>query len=91
MFQPFIQQQKSVAFPVQCFQTVSSSSAKQEHGFLERIHLKLCFYDRGQTINSSTQVRVSAGYVDRAAAVKIVQHDFKIRSTVSMVAASAPT
>lgn len=53
------------------------------------MHSKLHFHDPGQSIDSSPQISITAGYVNRATAIEIVQHSFMIRSTVSTVAQSA--
>ena len=89
--QTLIQQQKAVSLPVQRLESVPSSPAEQEQRPLKRVHLKLGFYQIGQPINASPQVCVSAGDVHRAAAVKIVQHDFAAWRIACSVAPSAPS
>ncbi len=45
----------------------------------------------GQTVDPTAQVRIATGDIHLFRSGKVAQHNFKIRSTVSTVAASAPT
>ena len=90
LLQPFVQQQKSVSFPVQCLQPVPFPSAEQKHHPLKRVHLILALHDAGKSIYPSPQIRVSAGNIHRIAAVEIVQHDCIAWIIARIVAASAP-
>ena len=67
-------EKKSVTLPVQCFDSVSSSSAEQKQRRLEWIHLELGLDHTGQTVDAASQICVSASYVDRTATIEIVQH-----------------
>ena len=67
---------KSRLPPVQRLESVPPSSAEQKQRPLKRIHLELGLYQSGQSINASPQICVSAGDIHRAAATKIVQHNF---------------
>ena len=89
-FQTFVQQKKAVSLPVQGLDTVSFSAAEQEQRRLKGIHLELCAYHAGQTVDPTPQIRITTGNVHRTAAIEIVQHSFKIRSTASTVVGSAP-
>ena len=89
-FQPLVKQHKSVAFPVQRLDSVPPSAAEQEQGVGEGIQVKLLLHHGGQPVNAPPQVGVAAGNVDLVRSREIAQHDFRIRSTVSTVAASAP-
>ena len=90
VFQPFIQQQESIAFPVESFNTVSLSAAKQKQCRLKGIHLELRAHHTGQAVNSASQIRIAAGDIHRAAAIEVIQHRFKIWRTASTVDGSAP-
>src|SRR5699024_4544011 len=91
VLQPFIQQEKSVSFPVQSLDAVLSSAAEQEQHFLKGVQLKLRLHNAGQSVNSPPQIRVSACNVNGAAAVEIVQHDFAAWSSACSVFVSAPS
>ena len=89
-FQALIQQYKSVAFPVQCLDSIPASTAEQEQGICEWIQIELLLNHGGQPINPTAQVGVAAGDVYPVCPSEVGQHDFSSRSTVSTVAASAP-
>src|SRR5699024_5968380 len=89
--QTLIQQQKPVSLPVQCLEPVPPPPAEQKQRPLKGIHLELSLYQIGQPINASLQVCVSAGNVPRAAAPKLVQHDFAAWRIACSVASSAPS
>ena len=88
--QALVQQQKSIAFPVQCFDPVPASATEQKQRVGERIQLKLLLNYAGQTIDSSSEVGVAAGDIDFVSSGKIIQHDCRICSTMAVVSASAP-
>ena len=90
LLQPFIQQQKSVSFPVQCLQPVPFPSAEQKHHPLKRIHLILALHDASQSIYSPPHVCVPTGYVHWAPTVEIVQHNCNVWSIAWIIWASAP-
>ena len=63
-FKPLVEQEKAVAFPVERFDPVSSSAAKQEQRVGTRVKTKLLFNDSRQTVDSTTKIGVAAGEVD---------------------------
>ena len=81
---------KSIPFPVQCLDPIPPSAAEQEQGVGERIQMELLLNHGGQTVNAPPQVGVAASDVDPVCPGEVAQHDFRIRSTVSTVATSAP-
>ena len=89
-FQTLVQQYKPVAFPVQRFDSIPASAAEEEQGVGKWIQVKLLLYKSGQSVNPASQVSIAAGDIDPVGTGKVAQHNFKIRSTVSTVAASAP-
>jgi len=50
----------------------------------------LLLNQRRQSVNTAAQIRITAGDVHPFGSGEVSQHDFKTRSTVSTVAASAP-
>ena len=88
--QALIQQQKSIAFPVQGFDPVPASAAEQKQGVGERSQLKLLLNHVGQTIDAPSEVGVAAGDIHFVGSGKIIQHDCRIRSNMAVVSASAP-
>ena len=52
--------------------------------------LKLCLHYSRQTVYSSSKVCISAGYVNRATAIKVVQHCLSASNTALSVSLSAP-
>lgn len=88
--QPLVQQDKSVALPVQCLDPVPSSAAEEEQCVAERIQVELLLDKNSQSVYPSAKICVTAGNIHPVRTSKIAQHDFRIRSTVSTVAASAP-
>lgn len=83
-------QLKAVLFPVQALDAVSPPPAKQKQCVGEGVQFKLLLDHSGQTVYSFAQIGVATGDVDLVGPGKVVQHDFKIRSIISTVAASAP-
>ena len=88
-FQPFVEQEKTVALPIQRFDSVSSPAAKQEQRVCAGIKFELLFNDSRQTVYSATKIGVAAGEVDLRPA-EIVQHDFSALNIAVRVASSAP-
>ena len=88
--QPLVQQYEAIAFPVQCLDAVSASAAEQEQCIGEWIQIELLLNKSCQSVYSTAKICVTAGNVHPVGTIKVCQHDFKIRSTVSTVAASAP-
>lgn len=88
--QTLVQQDKSVAFPVPCLDSIPASTAEQEQGIGERIQIELLLNQGSQPIYPTAQVSIIAGNVYPVGPGKVTQHDFNIRSTVSTATASAP-
>ena len=88
--QPLVQQHKAVALPVQSLDPILSSAAEQEQRIGEGVQPKLLFDKSGQTVNTKPEVGAAAGDYDPVCTGEICQHDFRTRSTVSTIAASAP-
>ena len=64
LFKPLVEQKKAVSLPVERFDSVGSSAAKQEQCVGTRIKFKLLFNDSRQTVDSTTKIGVAAGEVD---------------------------
>ena len=64
LFKPFVEQEKTVALPVECFDSVGSSAAEQKQCVGTRVKLELLFNDGRQTVNPTAKIRVAAGKVD---------------------------
>ena len=60
VFKPFVQHDKSVAFPKQCFKAVSTSPAEQEQAVRKQIELELLTYDSRKTVDGFSHIRMSA-------------------------------
>lgn len=75
LLQPFVEEDKTIPFPVQTFNPVPPPSAKQKQRIGERVQLKLLLYHCCQTVNPFAQVCVTTGDVDLVRSRKIVQHD----------------
>ena len=88
--QPIVQQHKSVSFPVQGLDPVTPSAAEQEQRVGEGVQPELLLNQRSQAVNTKPEVSAAAGDYDAVCTGEICQHDFRTRSTVSTVAASAP-
>ena len=88
--QPLIQQEESVALPVKRLDPVTPSSTEQKQSIGERIQLKLLLNKSGQSIDSSTQICVTAGNVDPVGPGKITQHDRSVSSSKDSVSGSIP-
>ena len=88
--QALVQQQKSIPFPVQGFDSVTAPAAEQKQRVGERIQLELLLNYAGQTIDSPSEIGIAAGDVDLVSSRKIIQHDCRTRSSMAVVSASAP-
>ena len=64
LFKPLVEQEKAVAFPVECFDSVGSPAAEQKQRVGTWIKLELLFNDSSQTINPTAKISVAAGEVD---------------------------
>ena len=64
LFKSLVEQEKAVALPVERFDSVGSSAAKQEQCVGTRVKFELLFNDSRQTIDPSAKVSVAAGEVD---------------------------
>ena len=53
LFKSLVEQEKAIAFPVECFDSVSPSAAKQEQRVGAWVDLKLLFNDRRQTVDTT--------------------------------------
>ena len=87
---PLVQEHKSVALPVQGFDSVPTPATEEKQRIAEWIQVKLLLNHGRKAVNSTAQVGRTAGNVHPVSAIEVIQHDFRIRSTVSAVAASAP-
>ena len=88
--QPLVQQHKSVALPEQGLDPILPSAAEKEQRVGERIQPELLLNQRSQAVNTKPEVCAAASDYDPVSTGEICQHDFRTRSTVSTVAASAP-
>lgn len=88
--QALVQQQKSIAFPVQCFNPVPVSATEQKQRVGERIQPEQLLNHTGQTIDSPSKIGVTAGNIDLVAYSKIIQHDCRICSSMAVVLAFVP-
>lgn len=89
LFKSLVEQEKAIAFPVECFDSVGSPAAKQEQRVGTRVKPELLFNDSRQTVNPTAKIGVTAGKVDLRSA-EIVQHDFSALNIAVRVASSAP-
>ena len=89
LFKPLVEQEETVSLPVERFDSVGSSAAKQEQCVGTRIKFKLLFNDSRQTIDPTAKIGVAAGEVDLRSA-EIAQHDLSTRNNAASVASSAP-
>lgn len=64
LFKPLVEQEKAVTLPVERFDSVGSSAAKQKQCVGTRIKLKLLFNDGCQAIDTAAKIGVAAGEVD---------------------------
>ena len=88
--QPLVQQDKSIAFPVQRLDSIPASATEEKECIGEWIQVELLLYNGSQSVYTTTQVSVATCDIYPVCSGEVRQHDCKIRSTVSTVAASAP-
>ena len=89
LFKSLVEQEKTVAFPVECFDPVGSSAAEQKQRIGTRVKTELLFNDSCQSIDHTAKICVAAGEVDLRSA-EIAQHDLSTRNNAASVASSAP-
>ena len=89
LFQSLVEQEKTVAFPVERFDSVGSSAAEQEQRVGTRVKPELLFNDGCQSIDPTAKIGVAASEVDLRSA-EIAQHDLSTRNNAASVASSAP-
>ena len=68
LFKPLVEQEKAVALPVECFDSVGSPAAKQKQCVRTRVKFELLFNDGCQSIDPTAKIRVAAGKVDLCSA-----------------------
>lgn len=71
-FKSLVQKHKPIAFPIQCLDPVTAPPAEQKQGVRERIQLKLLLNKTGETINTTSEVGVSAGYEDSVCPSEVI-------------------
>ena len=74
----FVQKKKSIAFPKQSFNPISSPSAEQEQSpFLVWIKMKLILYNRCQTVNTKSEICIATCqiYILILVGIQIIQHE----------------
>lgn len=69
--QTFIQQDETVAFPVQPLDSIAAAAAEQKQCVRERIQCKLLLYDGCQSVDASAQIRIAAGNIDPVCSGKV--------------------
>lgn len=79
---PFVKKKKTVAFPEESFQSVTSSSAEQEQSLTVWIQLQLPLYDFPKSVDSSAQIGVSGDEIYLRSGRELFQHDFRADRTV---------
>ena len=87
LFQPLVQQDEAVLFPVQPLDAVSPPSAEQKQRVDKRIQFKLLLDEARQAVYTFAQICVATGDVDLICAGEIVQH--RRRSATSSLSCSA--
>ena len=68
LFKPLVEQEETIAFPVERFDSVGSPAAEQEQRVGTRVKPELLFNDGCQSIDPTTKIRVAAGKVDLCSA-----------------------
>ena len=89
-FQALVEQHETVALPVQRLDPVPAPTAEQKQCIGEGVQVKLLLDQCCQAVDAPAKVGVAAGDVHLVGTIEVAQHDFRIRSTVSTVAISAP-
>ena len=64
LFKSLVEQEKTVALPIQRFDPVGSPAAKQKQRVGTRVKTELLFNDSCQSINPTAKIGVAAGEVD---------------------------
>ena len=64
LFKSLVEQEKAIAFPVERFDSVGSSAAKQKQRVGTRVKPELLFNDSRQTVDTVAKIGVAAGKVD---------------------------
>lgn len=73
---PFVEQQKSVTFPDKTLDFIRLPAAEHEQNILLKwVNIQLAANDRAQTVNTLTEICVTAGNVDPVKAGCIIQHE----------------
>ena len=85
-----VHQYKSIAFPVQRLDSIPASATEEKECIGEWIQVELLLYNGSQSVYTTTQISVATCDIYPVCSGEVRQHDCKIRSTVSTVAASAP-
>ena len=86
LFQPLVQQDEAVLFPVQALDTVSPPPAEQEQCVGKRIQFKLLLDEARQAVYAFTQICVATGNIDFICTSEVVQH--RRRSSISSLSCS---
>ena len=89
LFKSLVEQEKTIAFPVERFDSVGSPAAEQKQRVGTRVKTELLFNDSCQSIDPTAKICVAAGEVDLRSA-EIAQHDLSTRNNAASVASSAP-
>ena len=84
LFKSLVEQEETIAFPIESLDSIGSSAAEQK----QRVG-KLLFNDGCQTVDPTAKIRVAAGEVDLRSA-EIAQHDLSTRNSAASVVSSAP-
>ena len=64
LFQSLVEQEKTVAFPVERFDSVGSPAAEQKQRVGTRVKPELLFNDGCQSIDPTAKIGVAAGEID---------------------------
>ena len=72
LFQPLVQQDEAVLFPVQALDAVSPPPAEQEQCVGKWIQFKLLLYEARQAVYAFTQICAATGNIDLICAGEII-------------------
>ena len=89
LFKSLVEQEETIAFPIESLDSIGSSAAEQKQRVGTWVKLKLLFNDGCQTVDPTAKIRVAAGEVDLRSA-EIAQHDLSTRNSAASVVSSAP-
>lgn len=78
LFQAFVQENETVALPVECFHAVPAADAEEEQRIGEWIQLELLLGQGRQTVDPFPEVRIAVGNVDFIYTGKVIQHNAEI-------------